>query len=140
MKRNKMFSGQGPLRLPPRRGGALLRGCPALRSLNCGGCPRLSSISTSLIADHAGRRIAKLGLGGCANLNDIDLEDIGRCAGLSWLSLCACHKVSDSGLKQIGLLAGRQAKAYAQWEEQHGRRVTSALAATAGDGGGARFF
>ena len=85
---------------------------------NCGGCSRLSSISTSLIADHCKGRMRKLGLGGCVNVNDIDLEDIGRCVSLEWLSLCACPKVSDAGIKQIGLLAGKQAKAYASWQEQ----------------------
>ena len=51
-----------------------------------------------------------------ATLNDVDCEDIGRLGGLTALDLCACPRISDAGLKQIGLLAGRQAKALAQWE------------------------
>ena len=96
---------------------AIVRGCPNLSDLRVGGCSKLSSISTSLIADHLSKRMRRLGLGGISNLNDIDLEDVGRVVSLTWLDLCACPKVSDTGIKQIGLLAGKQMKAFTLWEE-----------------------
>ena len=97
---------------------AVVRGCPRLCELRAGGCSKLTSISTSLIADHCAPRLRRLGLGGIPTLTDIDLEEVGRCNGLQWLELCACPKLSDSGLKSIGKLAERQMKAYARYEEQ----------------------
>lgn len=40
-----------------------------------------------------------------------------RCSQLEWLELRACGRLSDSGIKHIGLLAARQTKACAQWAE-----------------------
>lgn len=95
---------------------AIVRGCGLLSDLRVGGCERLSCISTSMIADHCKGRMARLGLGGIKLLCDADLEDIGRMNALRHLQLCACTKVSDNGIKQIGLLAGRQLKAFDAWE------------------------
>jgi hypothetical protein len=114
---------------------AIVRGCPMLSELRVGGCHRLSSISTSLIADHCSRSMRRLGLGGIADLNDVSLEDVGKCVGLEWLELCACPKVSDAGIKQIGLLAAKQMKAFTAWDEaqqqQQQQRGASAPAAAA---------
>jgi len=107
---------------------AVVRGCPALSDLRAGSCSKLSSISTSLIADHCAARLHRLGLGGLASLTDIDCEEIGRCSNLTWLDLCACPKLSDGGLKSIGKLAERQMKAFLKWEER--------AATTAAAGGG----
>jgi hypothetical protein len=41
---------------------------------------------------------------------------VGRCTQLEWLELTACPRVSDAGIKQVGLLAGRQGKARQKWE------------------------
>ena len=81
-------------------------------------------MSTSLIADHCAPRLRRLGLGGLSSLTDLDLEDVGRCHSLTWLDLCACSKLSDTGLKSIGRLAERQMKARAKWQ-------STAAAATA---------
>ena len=97
---------------------ALVRGCPGLSDLRLGGCAKLSNISTSLIADHCTGTMCRLGLGGLSTLNDVDLEDVGKITSLTWLDLCACPKVSDAGIKQVGLLAAKQMKAHALWEEK----------------------
>lgn len=97
---------------------AIVRGCSAIAELNAGGCSHLSSVSTSLIADHCASRLRRLGLGGISSLTDIDLEEISRCKSLTWLDLRACPKLSDAGLKALGQLAERQMKAHAKWEEQ----------------------
>lgn len=60
--------------------------------------------------------VRRLGLGGLVNITDLDLEDVGRCTHLEWLELTACPRVSDAGIKQVGLLASRQAKARQKWE------------------------
>lgn len=99
---------------------ALVRGCPGLSDLRLGGCAKLSNISTSLIADHCTGTMCRLGLGGLSTLNDVDLEDVGKITSLTWLDLCACPKVSDAGIKQVGLLAAKQMKAHALWEEKWG--------------------
>ena len=39
---------------------------------------------------------------------------------LAHLELCACVKVSDAGVKQIGMLAARQVKAFDKWEAAGG--------------------
>ena len=44
------------------------------------------------------------------------MEDVGKCRGLQWLELRACAKLSDAGIKQVGLLLGRQHKALQQWQ------------------------
>lgn len=98
---------------------AIVRGCRHLGDLRLGGCSRLSSISTSLISDHLRPHMRRLGLGGISNLNDVDLEDVGKLTSLTWLDLCACPKVSDAGIKQIGLLAARQCKLVAEWKAAH---------------------
>jgi hypothetical protein len=110
---------------------ALVRGCPGLSDLRVGGCSRLSNISTSLIADHCSSTMRRLGLGGCSALNDLDLEDVGKVVTLTWLDLCACPKVSDAGIKQIGMLAARQMKAYALWEDNWGGATAAAAVAGA---------
>ena len=98
---------------------AIVRGCGSrLCDLRLGSCYRITSVSTSLVADHCRTTIRHLGLGGLSTLNDIDCEEIGRCHGLTGLELCACPKVSDAGIKQIGLLASRQMKAYAAWDQR----------------------
>ena len=96
---------------------AIVRGCHSLTSLNCGGCTQLTSVTTSLIADHCAPRMRLLGLGGVRTLNDLDLENLKAMHALTSLSLRSCCKVSDTGIKQIGLLAAKQMKAYGQWEE-----------------------
>ncbi len=95
---------------------ALVRGCPRLADLRLGGCKSVTGVSTSLIADHCAGRMHRLGLGGLVSLTDVDLEDVGRMSNLTRLELCACVKLSDTGVKQIGLLASRQAKAADRWE------------------------
>ena len=55
-----------------------MRGCRRLVELLLGGCHRLSSISTSLISDHLGNTLRRLGLGGLASICDVDLEDVGK--------------------------------------------------------------
>ena len=57
---------------------AVVRGCRRLAELLLGGCHRLSSISTSLISDHLGNTLRRLGLGGLASICDVDLEDVGK--------------------------------------------------------------
>lgn len=95
---------------------AVVRGCTGLSDLRVGGCVKLSCISTSMIADHCKGRMRRLGLGGIAQLCDVDLEDIGRMLALQHLELCACTKVSDAGIKHIGMLAAKQVKAFDAWE------------------------
>ena len=97
-----------------------MRGCPRLEALCLGGCVQLSNISLQLVADHTRPRLRRLGLGGLASLTDIDLEDVGKCGALEWLELRACAKLSDSGVKQLGLLAARQCKALDAWEAAGG--------------------
>jgi len=97
---------------------AVARNLLALEELLLGGCALLTCVSTSLIADHGRGRLRKLGLGGLANLSDVDLEDIGRLSRLEWLELRACPRVSDAGIKQIGLLVGRQCKAHDAWLQE----------------------
>jgi hypothetical protein len=65
-------------RLTDRGTQALVRGCKgSLTSLRVGGCTQLSSVTTSLIADHC-PGIRRLGVGGLANITDIELEVCGR--------------------------------------------------------------
>ena len=90
-------------------------GCRELEELLLGGCTMLSNISTQLSADHC-KGLHRLGLGGNPNICDVDMEDVGRLLQLEWLELRACGKVSDAGIKQIGMLASRQAKAVERWQ------------------------
>ena len=55
-----------------------MRGCGRLVELLLGGCHRLSNISTSLISDHLGGTLRRLGLGGLVSICDVDLEDVGK--------------------------------------------------------------
>ena len=72
--------------------------------------------------------VRRLGLGGLINITDLDLEDVGRCTQLEWLELTACPRVSDAGIKQVGLLAARQTKARQKWESDgHGGAPPGAL-------------
>lgn len=67
-------------------------------------------------------------------VNDVTCEDLGRCTSLTSLDLCACPKVSDAGLKHLGMLAARQMKAHAAWQAANSGsgalRVPSAPPAT----------
>ena len=73
---------------------AIVRGCKgALGDLRIGGCTRITSVSTSLIADHLAPKLSRLGVGGLSSLTDLDMEDVGRCRALTWLDLCACPKL-----------------------------------------------
>ena len=97
---------------------AIVRGCSkTLTDLRVGGCSKVTSVSTDLIADHCRGTLRRLGLGGLSTLNDIDCESLGRCLGLASLELCACPRISDAGIKQLGMMAAKQMKAYTQWEQ-----------------------
>ena len=62
----------------PNPSQAVVRGCGRLVELLLGGCHRLSNISTSLISDHLGGTLRRLGLGGLVSICDVDLEDVGK--------------------------------------------------------------
>lgn len=102
-------------------GQAVARGCGGrLEELLLGGCSKITSVTTALVADHGGMTLRRLGLGGLRDLCDPDCEDIGRCGNLEWLELRACGRISDNGIRFVGMLAARQTKARAQWEAAGG--------------------
>jgi hypothetical protein len=124
-------------------GQAVVRGCGGrLEELLLGGCSKITSVTTGLVADHAGGTLRRLGLGGLRDLCDPDCEDIGRCGKLEWLELRACGRISDGGVKFVGMLAARQTKARGLWEEGGagggggGDGVRSAGVCGAGSAGG----
>jgi len=41
-----------------------------------------------------------------------------RCTKLEWLELRACGRLSDGGIKFVGMLAAKQTKARLQWENR----------------------
>lgn len=104
----------------------IVRGCGrTLREFRVGGCAKLSNVSTSLLADHCAKTMRSLGLGGLSTLNDLDCEDLGRLSGLVRLELCACPRISDAGIKRIGMLAAKQMKTYELWQQQQPQQPPS---------------
>jgi len=93
-------------------------------------------VTPSILADHCSGTLRRLGLGGMRDLIDVNCEDIARCAGLEWLELRACARISDTGVKQIGLLAGRQSRARAGWSAEEGAGKSPPPALTHLDLGG----
>jgi len=83
---------------------AIARACSKLKSVTLSRCVKVTDVAVGEFARSCGSGLVSLSLDNCHLITDASLVALGKnCGELTELDLSCCEKVTDEGLKQLGM-------------------------------------